>query len=63
MKGGESVQDFLTRVSAIVNQMLAYGEEVADKTVVAKVLRSLTPKFDHVLTAIEESKVLFIFFF
>lgn len=63
MKGGESVQDFLTRVSTIVNQMRAYGEEVADKTVVAKVLRSLTPKFDHVVTAIEESKDLSIFSF
>ncbi|RVW58632.1 hypothetical protein CK203_116858 [Vitis vinifera] len=56
MKNGESVQDFLSRVAAIVNQMRSYGEDILDQTVVAKVLRSLTPKFDHVVAAIEESK-------
>ncbi|XP_010272329.1 PREDICTED: uncharacterized protein LOC104608133 [Nelumbo nucifera] len=63
MKSGESVQVFLSRVSAIVNQMKSYGEEVFDVTVVAKVLRSLTPKFDHVVAAIEESKDLSNFSF
>ncbi|KAL6348546.1 hypothetical protein AAG906_013166 [Vitis piasezkii] len=56
MKNGESVQDFLSRVAAIVNQMRSYGEDILDQTVVAKVLRSLTPKFDHVVATIEESK-------
>lgn len=56
MKGGESVQDFLTRVADIVNQLRSYGEEIYDQTIVEKVLRSLTPKFDHVVAAIEESK-------
>ncbi|XP_073121219.1 uncharacterized protein [Henckelia pumila] len=56
MKGGESVQDFLSRVAEIVNQLRSYGEEISDQTIVEKVLRSLTPKFDHVVAAIEESK-------
>ena len=55
MKSGESVQDFLSRAAAIVNQMRAYGEEVSNQTIVATVLRSLTPKFDHVVALIEES--------
>ncbi|XP_020243384.1 uncharacterized protein LOC109821619 [Asparagus officinalis] len=63
MKSGESVQDFLTRLSGIVNPMRSYGEEITDETVVVKVLRSLTPKFDHVVAAIEESKDLSIFSF
>ncbi|KAJ1704767.1 hypothetical protein LUZ63_004546 [Rhynchospora breviuscula] len=56
MKQGETIQDFLSRASNIVNQIRAYGEEVTDSTLVAKILRSLTPKFDHVVAAIEESK-------
>lgn len=56
MKGNESVQEYLARVSAIVSQMRSYGEKITDETVVAKVLRSLAPKFDHVVAAIEESK-------
>ncbi|GJX77743.1 hypothetical protein Tco_0324554 [Tanacetum coccineum] len=56
MKGNESVQDYLARVSTIVSQMKSYGEKITDETVVSNVLRSLTPKFDHVVAAIEESK-------
>ena len=56
MKREESVQIFLSRVQEVVNQIRAFGDTVEEKTVVAKVLRSLTPKFDHVVAAIEESK-------
>ncbi|KAK3034952.1 hypothetical protein RJ639_032352 [Escallonia herrerae] len=63
MKSDESVQDFLSRVSDIVSQMKSYGEKLEDEIVVAKVLRSLTTKFDHVVAAIEESKDLSIFSF
>ncbi|KAK3034205.1 hypothetical protein RJ639_032785 [Escallonia herrerae] len=63
MKSGESIADFLSRATAIVSQMRSYGEKISDETVVAKVLRSLTPKFDHVVAAIEESKDLSIFSF
>ncbi|XP_076918762.1 uncharacterized protein LOC143579299 [Bidens hawaiensis] len=58
MKDDETVSDFLSRVMRIVNQNRAYGEDVSDQLVVEKVLRSLPTKWDHVLTAIEESKVL-----
>ncbi|XP_009770138.1 uncharacterized protein [Nicotiana sylvestris] len=56
MKNNESVQDYMSRVSYIVNLMKSYGEIVSDEIVVAKVLRSLTNKFEHVVAAIEESK-------
>lgn len=56
MKSGDSVQDFVTRMLTVVNQMKTYGYLISDQNVVAKVLRSLTPRFDHVVAAIEESK-------
>ncbi|XP_078149674.1 uncharacterized protein LOC144544991 [Carex rostrata] len=56
MKTEESVQIFLSRVTTVVNQIRAYGDNLTEQTVVAKVLRSLTTKFDHVVAAIEESK-------
>ncbi|GJX62261.1 retrovirus-related pol polyprotein from transposon TNT 1-94 [Tanacetum coccineum] len=56
MKGNETVQEYLARISSIVSQMRADGDKVADEIVVANILRSLSLKFDHVVAAIEESK-------
>ena len=55
MTNGESIVDFLSRAMTIVSQMCTYGEKISDETIVAKVLRSLTPKFDHVVAAIEKA--------
>lgn len=56
MKSNEFVQDYLAKVSSIVGQRRTYGDKITDETVVAKILRSLSPKFDHVVAAIEESR-------
>ncbi|KAJ0105785.1 hypothetical protein Patl1_18157 [Pistacia atlantica] len=48
---------------AIVGQMRSYGKMISNQIIVAKVLRSVTSKFDHVVAAIEESKDLSIFSF
>ncbi|CAL8169314.1 unnamed protein product [Prunus armeniaca] len=56
MKENESIQVFFTKVSGIVNQIRSYGDTILDKKIVEKTLRSLPPKFDHVVAAIEESK-------
>lgn len=61
MKNGESAQEFWSRVEAIVNQMRSNEDNILEKTVVSKVLRNLTPKFDHVVATIEESKNLSIY--
>ena len=60
MTNGKSIAYFLSRSIAIVSQMRTNGEKISDETIVAKVLRTLTPKFDHVVTAIEEAKDLSI---
>lgn len=56
MNDSESIQNFLTRITSIVNQIRNYGDTIEDKRIVEKVLRSLPLKFDHVAIAIEESK-------
>ncbi|KAH1232103.1 Retrovirus-related Pol polyprotein from transposon TNT 1-94 [Glycine max] len=56
MTDKESVQEYLSRVSTVVQQMRSYGETMTNEHVVGKVLRSLTNKYDHVVAAIEESK-------
>ncbi|XP_039023138.1 glutathione amide-dependent peroxidase-like [Hibiscus syriacus] len=63
MKNNETVHDFLSRVTTITSKMKAYGEQITDETIVSKVLRSLPSKFDHVVTAIEESTDFSVFSF
>ncbi|GAU22960.1 hypothetical protein TSUD_247040 [Trifolium subterraneum] len=55
MEEKESVGDFVTRVTKLVNLMKGCGESMNDQSVVEKILRSLTPRFD-IVVAIEESK-------
>ncbi|GAU10771.1 hypothetical protein TSUD_424420, partial [Trifolium subterraneum] len=52
----ESIGEFFTRLQTLVNSMKSYGEQISDQQVVEKVLRTLTPQFDHIVVAIEESK-------
>jgi gag-polypeptide of LTR copia-type len=57
------MQVFLSRVQTVVNQIRVFGDTMEEKIVVAKVLSSLTHKFDHVVAAIEESKNLDVYSF
>ncbi|KAC9449885.1 hypothetical protein E3N88_45811 [Mikania micrantha] len=63
MKENEMVADYLSRVMKNVTQKRTYGEPIKDQTVIEKVLRSLLPRWDHVVAAIEESKDLTVMTF
>uniref|UniRef100_A0A5B7B3A2 CCHC-type domain-containing protein n=1 Tax=Davidia involucrata TaxID=16924 RepID=A0A5B7B3A2_DAVIN len=56
MKSGESVADYFSRTMGIVNKMRIHGDKTKDVTIIEKILRSMTPKFNFVVCSIEESK-------
>ncbi|KAL9412440.1 hypothetical protein AB3S75_045966 [Citrus x aurantiifolia] len=56
MKPGENVTEYFGRVMIVSNKMRFHGEEMHDVTIVEKILRSLTDKFNYIVCFIEESK-------
>eukprot|EP00253_Pinus_taeda_P032557 PITA_32557 len=58
MYNDESVDNYFLRVDEIVNCMKKLGEEVKEAFVVEKVLRSLSPRFESKVSAIEEKEKL-----
>ena len=56
MEENEGIGDFFGRLQVLTNSMEGCGEKFTDLILIEKVLRSLNPKFDHIVVAIEESK-------
>lgn len=56
MKQRESVDEYFSRTLIIANKMRIHGDKLEDVAVVEKILRSMSSKFDYVVSSIEESK-------
>ena len=56
MDSKETINEYFSKVLAPTNQMKANGEKMSDLSIVEKILRTLSVKFDHIVVAIEESK-------
>lgn len=54
MREGEKVDNFLGRTLCGVNKMKFNGEVMEQSTIVSKILRSLTSKFNYVVYSIED---------
>ncbi|XP_047158680.1 uncharacterized protein LOC124829252 [Vigna umbellata] len=52
----ETIEGYISRIQVIVNVMRACDKIVKDKKIVHKILRTLTPQYDHIVVAIEESR-------
>jgi len=56
MEESDSVVGFLNKIQELVNDMHSCGDKVSEQHIVNKVLRSLPPRFDHLVITIEETK-------
>ena len=54
MDNEESIANFFLRLDDIVNRMRNLGETITESTLVEKILRSLTAKFESKVFALEE---------
>ncbi|TQD90276.1 hypothetical protein C1H46_024193 [Malus baccata] len=58
MRNNESVSDYLAKLPALVNKMKMFGETLSNKRLVEKMLISLTPAYDNIVSVIEGTKKL-----
>ena len=56
MKENESIADFSSRTSNVINQLKSNGEDYQEQRIVEKILRSLPHKYDNLVMTIEEAK-------
>lgn len=56
MKDQETISEYFNRMQVLVNSMKACQDVISNQQIVEKILRTLTPKFDYIIVAIEESK-------
>jgi len=56
MKDIELVKDFSSKTTEIINQIKSCGDNISDKRITEKILRSLPQKFEHIVVVIEETK-------
>ena len=61
MMEDENIDTYLQRVNEVTNSIRGLGEEIKEPVIVKKVLRSLQPRFDSKVSAIEEAKNLNVF--
>jgi len=55
MEDNDTVEDYFDRVQEHVNAMCACRDTIIDQYVANKILRSLPPRYDHIMVAIEET--------
>ncbi|KAH0728151.1 hypothetical protein KY284_004016 [Solanum tuberosum] len=56
MKRNETITEYFARVMMVSNKMRSNGEDMPDRKMVEKFLRTLTDKFTYVVVSIEGSK-------
>lgn len=56
MKESDSLKEYSTRFTEVINQMKSYGTEIADKKVMEKLLITLLKKFSPIVIVTEEMK-------
>ena len=57
MHSDESISSYFLQVDEIVNHMRNLGEEIKEATVVEKILRSLSSKFESKVYAMKKTKI------
>lgn len=58
MKEFGTVKNYYSKVKEIINQMRVVGKNILDKKIIEKILITMPPNFNPIVTTIEEIKAL-----
>lgn len=56
MKESDTIDSFFTQIIGLVNQIRSHGENLEERRVVEKILKSFPTTFESIVVAIEETK-------
>lgn len=56
MKVSETITEYFARVMSVANKIRSNGELMRNVTIMEKIIRTLTEKFNYVVVSIKESK-------
>jgi len=56
MESNEKIAEYFNQVITHTNPMKGCGKKMKDRSIVEKILRTLNPRFDHIVVTIEETK-------
>ena len=56
MGSNEKIAEYFNRVITHMNAMKGCGKKMKDRSIVEKILRTLNPRFDHLVITIEKTK-------
>ena len=56
MENNEKIAEFLNIIISHMNVMKNCGEKISNQTIVEKILRTLNPKFDHIVEPLKNPR-------
>ena len=56
MEEDQKISDYISELINVVNQTKACSETIYERQIVEKIMRNLSPRFDFIVIAIQESK-------
>nr|GEW41050.1 retrovirus-related Pol polyprotein from transposon TNT 1-94 [Tanacetum cinerariifolium] len=56
MKENESLNDYSSRLTDLINQIKSYDDEIEDQRIIEKIIISIPEKFDPIIAVIENTK-------
>ena len=56
MENQENISNYFIKIPILTNQIKTNGDKIEDLIIIEKILKTLPPRFDYIVVALEELK-------